>query len=61
MAKSSSLTFREAYEQMEEISQQLENADLDVEAGMKLVAQATKLHQLLLKKLKQAKLVISEK
>jgi exodeoxyribonuclease VII small subunit len=61
MAKSKGPTFKEAFEQMEEISQQLESADLDVEAGMKLVARATKLHKLLQKKLKEAKLVISEK
>ncbi|MFC1721811.1 exodeoxyribonuclease VII small subunit [Patescibacteria group bacterium] len=61
MAKKKEMSFKEAYDKMEEISRQLESADLDVEEGMKLVKEAAKIHKLLKKKLQQAKLVVKEK
>lgn len=61
MPKKKEMTFKEAFTKMEEISLQLENADLDVEEGMKLVVAAEKIHKLLQKKLKDAKLVVKDK
>ncbi len=55
------MTFKEAFEKMEEISRRLESADLEVEEGMALVQEAEKLHQFLQKKLREAKLVVKEK
>ena len=46
---------------MEEISRKLESADLEVEEGMTLVKEAEKLHQFLQKKLREAKLIVTEK
>jgi len=59
--KKADMTFKEAFEKMEEISVKLESADLEVEEGMKLVEEAEKLHRLLKKKLAAAKLVVKEK
>lgn len=59
--KKADMTFKEAFEKMEEISVKLESADLEVEEGMKLVEEAEKLHRLLKEKLESAKLVIKEK
>ncbi|GEM_PF-4738868 len=61
MPKKKEMTFKEAFAKMEEISLQLESADLDVEEGMKLVKEAEKLHKLLKQKLQSAKLVVKEK
>lgn len=55
------MSFKEAFEKMEEISRRLESADLEVEEGMALVMEAEKLHQFLQKKLREAKLVVKEK
>lgn len=55
------MSFKEAFEEMEEISRKLESADLEVEEGMKLVQEAEKLHQFLQKKLREAKLIVKEK
>jgi exodeoxyribonuclease VII small subunit len=55
------MTFREAFERMEELSRRLEETELDVEEGMALVQEAEKFHQFLQKKLREAKLIVKEK
>ncbi len=55
------MSFKEAFGKMEEISRKLESADLEVEEGMALVKEAEKLHQFLQNKLREAKLIVTEK
>lgn len=55
------MSFKEAFEKIEDISHRLESADLEIEEGMALVREAEKLQQFLQKKLREAKLVVKEK
>ncbi|EKD49223.1 MAG: hypothetical protein ACD_63C00217G0002 [uncultured bacterium] len=54
------LKFKEAFKKLEEISLEMESADLDLEKGMKLVKEAEELHGALKGKLSAAKLKIKE-
>ncbi|MFC1618078.1 exodeoxyribonuclease VII small subunit [Patescibacteria group bacterium] len=61
MAVKEKMSFKEAYNKLEEISAELADSDLDIEEGMKLVKEAESLHKLLKKKLQAAKLVVKKK
>jgi len=60
MDKTSQLNFTQTLKRLEEIVAQLEKPDLDLDEGLKLLEEGTKLHKACTEKLTQAQIKIQE-
>ncbi len=60
MSKGNSFNFSKSLKRLEEIVELLENPDLDLEEGLKLLEEGMKLHKACEQRLKNAQIKISE-